>query len=92
MCGILGLYSISSGKLDNFLHSKFTMALSVLKRRGPNDKGAEKVTLPLLNDHPQFLALGHTRLSIIDLTSSGHQPMNSFDGIYVVTFNGEIYN
>jgi asparagine synthase (glutamine-hydrolysing) len=92
MCGILGLYSISSGKLDNFLDSRLTLALNVLKRRGPNDRGTEKIALPILKDNPQFLALGHTRLSIIDLTSSGHQPMNSFDGRYVIVFNGEIYN
>jgi asparagine synthase (glutamine-hydrolysing) len=92
MCGILGLYSISSGIIDNFLDSKLTLALNALKRRGPNDKVTEKIALPPLYNGSQFFALGHTRLSIIDLTSSGHQPMNSFDGIYVVTFNGEIYN
>jgi asparagine synthase (glutamine-hydrolysing) len=91
MCGILGLYSISSEK-DNSLDSKLTLALCALKRRGPNDSGSEKIILPHLNNAQQFFALGHTRLSIIDLTSSGHQPMNSFDGRYVIVFNGEIYN
>jgi asparagine synthase (glutamine-hydrolysing) len=92
MCGILGLYSISSGKSDNSFDSKLSLALGALKRRGPNDSGLEKITLPLFNNHHQFFSLGHTRLSIIDLTSSGHQPMNSFDGRYVIVFNGEIYN
>lgn len=92
MCGILGLYSISSGNLDDYFESKLSLALNALKRRGPDDTGNEKISLPFLNNHQQFLALGHTRLSIIDLTSSGHQPMNSFDGRYSIVFNGEIYN
>ena len=38
------------------------------------------------------LVLGHTRLSIIDLTSAGHQPMYSLDQRFAIVFNGEIYN
>lgn len=92
MCGILGLYSISSSKLQGFFDAKLELALNALKRRGPDDSGLERIVLPSLNNDQQFLALGHTRLSIIDLTSSGHQPMRSFDGRYVIVFNGEIYN
>ena len=39
-----------------------------------------------------ILSLGHTRLSIIDLSSNGNQPMSSFTDRYVIVFNGEIYN
>jgi asparagine synthase (glutamine-hydrolysing) len=92
MCGILGLYSISSNKLEGFFDAKLELALNALKRRGPDDSGLERIVLPSLANDQQFLALGHTRLSIIDLTSSGHQPMNSFDGRYAIVFNGEIYN
>lgn len=57
--------------------------MSRLAHRGPDGSGV------YTNDHVQF---GHTRLSIIDLTDAGRQPMVSQDGRYVVTYNGEIYN
>ncbi len=55
----------------------------VMIRRGPDDAG--------LRCGPGF-ALGHRRLSIIDLSPAGHQPMENEDGLVVITFNGEIYN
>lgn len=58
-------------------------ALSRIAHRGPDGSGV------YTNDHVQF---GHTRLSIIDLTDAGRQPMASQDGRHVVTYNGEIYN
>ncbi len=54
-----------------------------MTRRGPDDAG--------LQCGPGF-ALGHRRLSIIDLSPAGHQPMENEDGLVVITFNGEIYN
>lgn len=54
-----------------------------LKHRGPDDDGI------FVND---FVALGQTRLSIIDLSNAGHQPMQSTDGRFTIVFNGEIYN
>jgi asparagine synthase (glutamine-hydrolysing) len=60
-----------------------TQFVSNLAHRGPDDAGT------YTDDHVQF---GHTRLSIIDLTDCGHQPMLSHAGRYVVTYNGEIYN
>lgn len=79
MCGILGLIH---------KHAKNRQPLSVvdlsrLAHRGPDGHGT------YANDHIQF---GHTRLSIIDLTHAGDQPMASIDHRYIVTFNGEIYN
>ena len=57
--------------------------LSFIEHRGPDSKGFYK------DDH---FFLGHTRLSIQDLTENGNQPMFSADGRYVIIFNGEIYN
>jgi asparagine synthase (glutamine-hydrolysing) len=54
-----------------------------LKHRGPDDDGT-------FSDN--YISLGQTRLSIIDLSSAGHQPMHSEDGNYSIVFNGEIYN
>jgi asparagine synthase (glutamine-hydrolysing) len=55
-----------------------------LRHRGPNDSGV------YANEHG--VGLGHTRLSILDLSSHGHQPMTSPDGRFTITYNGEIYN
>ncbi len=54
-----------------------------MRRRGPDDAG-------LVKDGPA--TLGHRRLSILDLSAAGHQPMESADGRYLISFNGEIYN
>jgi asparagine synthase (glutamine-hydrolysing) len=84
MCGILGCYSVSSQKVDQ---TTLESALQALRHRGPNDQGLE--AYPTGNGQLHF---GHTRLSIIDLSSAGHQPMKSADGRYTIVFNGEIYN
>ena len=62
-------------------------ALYALGRRGPDDCGTEVIEIS-----SGTATLGHTRLSVIDLSAAGHQPMNTADGRYVVVFNGEIYN
>ncbi len=56
-----------------------------LRHRGPDDQG-------LFIDQEGVVALAHTRLSIQDLSSAGHQPMTTPDGRYTIVFNGEIYN
>lgn len=56
-----------------------------LAHRGPDDRG-------VWSDPVRGIALGHRRLSIVDLSEAGHQPMHSEDGRWVLTLNGEIYN
>lgn len=86
MCGIVGAWWIDNNS-SNSISEKMKTALACLKHRGPNDSGADSFKLP-----QGELLLGHTRLSIIDLSLAGHQPMHSKDGMYSIVFNGEIYN
>lgn len=79
MCGILGVVS-ASGQ-NNTEH--FQKALMLLKHRGPD---AHAVW------HENGCSLGHTRLSIIDLSREANQPMIDPSGRYAIVFNGEIYN
>jgi asparagine synthase (glutamine-hydrolysing) len=76
MCGILGVIGNDSKDVLNRM-------MPFLKHRGPDSQG--------IYNH-QNLSLGHHRLSILDLSSAGHQPMHSSDGRYTIIFNGEIYN
>lgn len=80
MCGILA----TIGELNkNISNDEFQTALSLQAHRGPNDMGFETF-------HGN--RLGHTRLSIMDLSDSGHQPMYSDCQKVALIFNGEIYN
>lgn len=80
MCGIAGFIWKNGKKADSVMIEKMT---NVLFHRGP-DAGGTFVE--------KNLALGHRRLSILDLSEDGRQPMESVDGSYVIVFNGEIYN
>ncbi len=83
MCGIAGILSndYSQEKLEILLQRM----QSRLQHRGPDDQGI------YISTNCQA-ALTHTRLSILDLSPAGHQPMSLADGRYWITFNGEIYN
>lgn len=83
MCGIIGTWSLSGNKIIKNL----PLALQKLRHRGPDDCGYK-----LYHFDDAVVGLGHTRLSIIDLTDAGHQPMHSGDGRWAIVFNGEIYN
>ena len=76
MCGIVGYIG---DKPKEFIEG----LMNEIAHRGPDDSGY------YINGS---LGLGHQRLSILDLTSNGHQPMFSADGNHVIIFNGEIYN
>lgn len=82
MCGIAGLIASVSG-VD--LESSVRRMSNTLVHRGPDDGG-------IWVDTVHGVALAHRRLSIIDLSPQGHQPMQSARGRYVIVFNGEIYN
>ena len=82
MCGFVGVMSKNKAMLDFNLISSMT---NTITHRGPDDSG-------FWNDQPAGIALGHRRLSILDLSKAGHQPMHSPSKRYVIVFNGEIYN
>jgi len=90
MCGIFGVVGN-----DNFSFD-LSQSLALLHHRGPDDGGTafwspgHPVTAH--GQRPGRVALGHRRLSIIDTSSSGHQPMSSPDGRWWLVFNGEVYN
>lgn len=81
MCGIAGVFAPGS-----VVDIRSVQAMTdALRRRGPDDSGLQSL-------ERGALVLGHRRLSILDLSSLGHQPMSSADGQAWVTYNGEIYN
>lgn len=82
MCGIAGI--IAATQSVDELHSRLTAMQARLSHRGPDDLG-------ILFPEPH-VGLGHTRLSILDLSPGGHQPMQFADGRFTIVFNGEIYN
>ena len=77
MCGIVGVFGGDLNSLNS--------ANSLISHRGPDDDG-------IYINRTLNIGLGHRRLSILDTSSFGHQPMFSDDGKLVLVFNGEIYN
>ena len=80
MCGIAGTVELRSQEPAETLVAAM---LELIAHRGPDDAG-------VIVDDP--CALGHRRLSIIDLSPAGHQPMASADGRLWITYNGEVFN
>ena len=84
MCGLVGFFAGDVGDAENARGRLVRMANRIV-HRGPDDAG-------YWCDVQRGIGLGHRRLSIIDLSPAGHQPMHSSGGRYVIAFNGEIYN
>jgi asparagine synthase (glutamine-hydrolysing) len=82
MCGIAGIMTLRAELSSNMVCDKITHSI---QHRGPDKSG-------LWKSSDGFVTFLHTRLSILDLSSAGDQPMISKSGRYVITFNGEIYN
>jgi len=80
MCGIAGIVNFDGNKIDK---AKLYQMMNTMKHRGPDDEGY------FIDD---TVGLAMVRLSIIDLSQAGHQPMFSSDGRYCIVFNGEVYN
>lgn len=83
MCGIAGFANLKGS--PELLQKNLERMKDRMIRRGPDDEGS-------FFSEDGLAALGFRRLSILDLSKSGAQPMISHDGRYVITFNGEIYN
>jgi len=83
MCGIAGYWSIADINYE-YLDSDLKMAVQSLDHRGPDDNG--------IWSNASGVGLGHSRLSILDLSSHGHQPMKSRNDRFIMVFNGEVYN
>ncbi len=84
MCGFAGFLTTHTSTPNQLLAIATRMALAIA-HRGPDDAGAWA-------DAQEGIALGHRRLSIVDLSAAGHQPMHSASQRFVLAFNGEIYN
>ena len=81
MCGITGIYYFDKQRTVNF--SQLKKMTDIIEHRGPDDEG---------HYIDKNVGLGHRRLSIIDLTPDGHQPMCNEDASIWIIFNGEFYN
>jgi asparagine synthase (glutamine-hydrolysing) len=83
MCGLTGFWS--PGSIGDDAQELVRRMALTLRERGPDSEGAWL-------DRPAGIALGHSRLAILDLSAEGHQPMISPSGRYVIVYNGEVYN
>lgn len=82
MCGIVGVVSSDKDRVDR---SKLKSMTDILSHRGPDGSGQ------WISDN-KMVGLGHRRLSVIDISTDGAQPMVSKSGRYIISYNGEIYN
>ena len=80
MCGIAGIFRRDGAAADP---APLDSMLDAIRHRGPDDRGAWS---------SGACALGHVRLSILDLSQRGHQPMLTDEGRGVLAYNGEVYN
>lgn len=84
MCGLAGFIG-TAGNWSRTAPDVAARMCGAITHRGPDDSG-------VWSDDSARVVLGHRRLSIVDLSESGHQPMQSACGRYIAVFNGEIYN
>jgi asparagine synthase (glutamine-hydrolysing) len=84
MCGIYGTFTKSNKLFDSLVNDELYESI---KHRGPDDSGVFIET-----NQSNHILLGHVRLSILDLSDSGHQPMYFNNDQFVIVYNGEIYN
>jgi asparagine synthase (glutamine-hydrolysing) len=85
MCGIVGLFDPQRRSSSDRLGRQAADMAATLAHRGPDDEGTWV-------DPDGRVVFGHRRLSVVDLSPEGHQPMLSADGRWALTYNGEIYN
>ena len=101
MCGIAGYYLTSGNSIDD--SASMLKMLKLQKHRGPDDSGiwafnlcdarSQQLSIREVATLDRFRGiLGFNRLSILDLSANGHQPMCTDDGQVILAFNGEIYN
>src|SRR4051812_41479711 len=85
MCGIAGLLNLSGRASEDDLKGRVERMTQRMQHRGPDADGHWR-------DSQNRCHLGHRRLSILDLSDAGRQPMLDASGRYAITYNGEIYN
>jgi asparagine synthase (glutamine-hydrolysing) len=92
MCGLAGIHVSNTYSADNnpipihdYFNNYFESTFRLISHRGPDDNGS-------FYDEKHKIGFAHSRLSIQDISSDGHQPMVSSDGQVILVFNGEIYN
>lgn len=85
MCGVAGFLGIGGGNRYEEAAAVLMRMTDTIVSRGPDGSG-------VWHDRDSAIGLAHRRLSIVDLSSAGHQPMACHTGRYIIAFNGEIYN
>ncbi len=85
MCGLSGVFDPHGRRSTADLAALAATMAATLQHRGPDDSGVWAADDGLV-------AFGHRRLSVIDLSAAGHQPMSSPDGRWTIAYNGELYN
>ncbi len=85
MCGITGFYNLNASQKQDEIYNILHQMTYAIIHRGPDDSGH-------WCNAESGIALGFRRLAILDLSPTGHQPMQSANERYIIAFNGEIYN